>query len=128
MVKLSATVAEGDRQGTVEEYQSKKLATPLTFTYDADLYSSIEEAKAAGDWPNEGNILKSINKARTTSAKAAAYQLATKPLKEAYEASDDFKRKNFIDSFLAMQPKGSNEAENLARANAMADQFLGAAK
>lgn len=135
MVKYSTT-AEGtketDRQGKVEEYQGTKLATPIVFTFDADLYASIDEAKSNGDWPNEGNILKSLNKARITSAKAAAYQLATKPLKEAYEKSPAFLRKNFIDSFEAMphkNPDGSvvSDTEWTARANALADQMLGKA-
>ena len=127
MKKLSAILKEAGStdaevaeklSGTIEEYQGDKLPTPVSYSYDANQYENLAEAKQSEDWPGDSEILKFVNQRMVTSAKAQAYQKATKPLKEAYEKSADFKRKNLIK---AAVDAGFSQAE----AEAMADAKLG---
>lgn len=108
-------------EGSVEEYQGKKLPAAIPFSGVADNYENIGELKTSEDWPNDSDILKFVNRGKVTSAKAAAYQAATKELKTAYEASDEYKRKNFIESAVAA-------GASVEQAEALATQFLGARK
>lgn len=105
-------------EGTVEAYQGKNLDTPIKFSGNASLYENVAEAKASEDWPGDSEVLKMVNTKKVTSAKAAEYQKATKVLKEAYEASDDYKRKNLVTAMLAA---GFSQVE----AEAMTSQKLG---
>jgi hypothetical protein len=82
-------------EGQIDSYQGKSLKTPIKFDGAVDVYENVAEAKTAGAWPNELDILETINGKMVTSAKAKEYQKATKDLKEAYEKSDDFKISQF---------------------------------
>ena len=100
-------------EGTVEAYQGKSLDKPITFSGTVDLFENLTEAKGSEDWPSENEMLKIVNTKRTTSAKAAEYQKATKSLKEAYEASSDFKRAQLVKAAVAAGFSQA-EAEGLA--------------
>ena len=108
-------------EGTVVEYQGKKLDKPIKYASGdkngdgtervpfADAYENIAELKGSEDWPSDSDVLKFVNGRKLTSAKAQAYQTATKDLKAQYEASPEYQRKNLIDAMLAMKkPDGSN--------------------
>lgn len=82
--------------GKVEEYQGNALPTPIEYTFDYEVYENLAEAKQSENWPGDSEILKFVNQRLFTSAKAQAYQKATKPLKEAYEKSAEFKFKNLV--------------------------------
>ena len=97
----------------------KKLDTPKSYTFDPDQFENIDEAKTAGAWPNEGQILAGINKTKSNSAKSQAYQNATKDLREAYEQTDDYKRKTLV---AALVQAGKSQAD----AEAFADTVLAA--
>lgn len=104
--------------GKVEEYQGKKLETPIEYTFEYETFENLAEAKGSEDWPGDSEILKFVNQRKFTSEKAKAYQAATKSLKDAYEKSDDFKRKNLI---AAAVGAGFSQAE----AEALAASKLG---
>ncbi len=104
--------------GKVEEYQGKKLDTPISYSGKAAVYTNVNAAKASEDWPNDGGVLKMVNNRLLTAEKASAYQGATKSLKEAYEKSDDFKRNGLVKAAMAA---GFSQAE----AEALAASKLG---
>src|SRR5258707_10450956 len=87
--------------GKVEEYQGEKVEPVVTYNFDYEVFENLNEAKTSEDWPGDSEVLKFVNQRKFTSAKAQAYQKATKALKDAYEASDAFKRKNLINSAIA---------------------------
>lgn len=104
--------------GEVLEYQGKKLDTPIKYSGSADQFETVQEAKDGGAWPVDGTVLSWVNQRKLTSAKAAEYQSQTASLKEAYENSPEFKRKNLVNAMLAA---GFSQAE----AEALATQKLG---
>jgi hypothetical protein len=87
--------------GTIEEFQGRKMKTPITYTTDAEQFSTVEVAKQAGEWPNEGNILKDINTQWKNAARSAEYQKQTKTLRELYEQTSYFAKQGVIDSLKA---------------------------
>lgn len=95
-------------EGKIDSYQGKSLATPIEFKGEADNYENVTEAKTAGVWPNDAEILETLNTKLVTSAKAKEYQKSTKDLKEAYEASSDFKRAQLVKAAVAA---GFSQAE-----------------
>ncbi len=105
-------------EGTVAEYQGSALATPITYSGDVSLYENVNEARNTEDWLSDSEILRAINSKKLAAAKASKYQEVTKPLKEAYEKSPEFKRKNLVASIMA---SGKNQAE----AEALADSIMG---
>lgn len=100
-------------EGKVEEYQGKRLDTPISFSGEADAYENIAELKASEDWPGDSEILKMVNSRKLTSAKAQAYQTSTKSLKEQYEASADYKKAQLVKAAMAAG-FSAQEAEALA--------------
>jgi hypothetical protein len=88
-------------EGTVEEYQGKKLDKAITFSGSVDVPETITEAKERGFWPSESEMLKAVVTKIVAGAKSSEYQKNTKSLKEAYEASDDFKRNNLVKAAIA---------------------------
>lgn len=104
--------------GTIEEYQGKKLDTPLKYSGVSNVPSDINEARGSEYWPSDGDILKMIQNKIVSNDKASEYQKQIKPLKEAYENSPEYKRKNLVS---AMLEAGFSQAE----AEAMAAQKLG---
>lgn len=99
--------------GKVEEYQGKKLDTAISYEFSYDVYENLADARNSEDWPGDSEILKFVNQRKFTSAKAQAYQKATKQLKEAYEASADYKRKQLISAAM-LAGFTQEEAEALA--------------
>ncbi len=118
--------------GTVEEYQGKKLDKPIKYASGdkngdgtervpfAEAYETVAELKASEDFPGDSDILKFVNARKLTSAKAQAYQTATKDLKAQYEASPEYQRKNLIDAMLAMKRPDGTAMFNQAEAEAFA--------
>ena len=110
--KTEAEVTEA-LTGTVEEYQGKKLDTPKNYSFDPLQYESIAEAKNSEDWhvPDDGEILKDINRSKFTSAKAQSYQKETASLKLTYEKSVEFRTANLVKAaMLGGMSKGDAEA------------------
>jgi hypothetical protein len=103
-------------KGTVTEYQGKRLETPVGYTVNWESFETIAEAKDSENWLSDAEVLREINKKQFTAAKAKEYQSVTKGLKEDYENSAEFKRKNFIAAALAM-------GKTLEQAEALADSM-----
>jgi len=99
--------------GQVQEYQGEKLNPPIDYSYEFSIYETLGDAQQSEDWPSPQEILKFVNAKAKTAAKASAYQAATKALKEAYEATPEFKRATIAKSLVAagMDPA---EAEKVA--------------
>ena len=87
--------------GKVEEYQGTVVNPPVSYEFSYEVFENLQEAKNSEDWPGDSEVLKFVNQRKFTSSKAQAYQKATKSLKETYESSDAFKRKNLINSAIA---------------------------
>lgn len=88
-------------KGTVSEYQGQKVNPELSYSGEADQFENISEARQSEFWPGDAEVLKFVNNKLLTNAKSSAYQEVIKPLKEAYESSDDYKWKNLYDSAVA---------------------------
>lgn len=102
--------------GTVKEYQGKTLATPVDYSFDYETFETVSELREAGRFPSDGDILDLINKKVEVSAKQAAYVKATADLKAKYEASNEYKRAQFIKAAIA---GGMSESD----ANQIADSM-----
>lgn len=107
-------MVEVNFDGTVEEYQGRKLDKAIPYNGTVKVPETVTEAKESGLWPNDSDILTRFVKGRlVTSAKAAAYQAATKALKEEYENSADFKKAQLVKAAMAAG-FSQQEAEALA--------------
>lgn len=95
-------------EGTVEAYQGKTLDKPIEFRGSVDLYENVGELKNSEDYPSDNEILKMVNQKKLTAAKASEYQNATKELKKAYEASNEFKSAQLVKAAMAA---GFSQAE-----------------
>lgn len=100
--------------GKVEEYQGKTLESPIPYSFEFDVFDNVAEAQQSESWPSASEILKFVNGKAKTAAKAAAYQTATKALKEQYEATPEFKRANIIKAAVAAG-MSQEAAESLAK-------------
>lgn len=100
-------------EGTVSEYQGKPVVPELKFSGVADQYENIGEARGSEDWLSDAEILKAINAKKVTAGKSSAYQEVIKPLKEAYEASAEYKFNNLVKSAMAAGAS-KEQAEALA--------------
>lgn len=97
--------------GKVEVYQEKKLDTPVVYEFAYQEFETIAEVKEAGKWPNDGEILDVVNRKILTAAKAKSYQKATEDLKKVYEASDDYKKAQFLKSAMLLPGMTAARAE-----------------
>ena len=96
--------------GTVDTYQGQPVSPVIAYSGEAEQYENLTEAKQSEDWPGDNEILKWINTRSLTAAKAKKYQEVTKTLKENYEKSPAYLRKQFVDAALlaGMQPDAAN--------------------
>ena len=97
----SETDIEEALSGTVKKFMERDLPKPITYKFDPNQFTAVDEAKNAGKWPNDSNILDWLNRDLATSAKAQAYQKATADLRTDYEKSSDFKRANLLKAAVA---------------------------
>lgn len=108
--------------GQIDSYQGRTdwpgLSFPLKYSVDVEVFENVAELRSAGAFPSDADVLDMVNKKRIATAKAGAYQDATKPAKAAYEDSSDYKRKNLISAAMAA---GFSQAD----AEALAAQKLG---
>ncbi len=102
--------------GVIDSYQGKKLDTPINYDGAVDQFESKAEAEAATKWPGDSEILDMLNTKVFNAAKAKVYQEKTKSLKEAYEASPEFKKNQFIKAALGVGMSQA-QAEALAASN-----------
>ena len=110
---MSAEEVANELSTQVSEFQGEKLETPVPYSWDCDQYENLTEAQGSEDWPGDNEILKMVNRSKLTAAKQAAYQKATKKLREDYEKTPEARRKAFI--AIAVQSGFSkDEAEALA--------------
>lgn len=100
-------------EGKIDSYQGKKLETAIEYKGSVEVFENKDEAVAATKWPGDADILELLNGKIVTAAKAKEYQDKTKALKEAYEASPEFKKNQFIKAALAMG-MSQTQAEALA--------------
>jgi hypothetical protein len=121
--KMPNTVKLDRRE--VKEFQGQPISAfgqsePLYYTPEYNEFTTIDEVRAAGEWPNEKDILDSVNAKRKTAAVAKAYQEVVKPVKERWDRSKAKARKDFIESArLAPAFKGKSDAELAAFADSM---------
>jgi hypothetical protein len=103
--------------GTIETAYGKTLDTPLSYTGSVELFDSVQDAKDAGQWPSEKEILKSVNADRiqseTASARKAALDAAG--IKAPTAENPEVAFKILVKTLLA-QGKTQDKAEQLAKA------------
>ena len=80
----------------VREFQGEKLQPAIDYSYDWKVFEGVTEAKEAGQWPNESDVLKMVNRDSKISAKSKSYQEATKALQEAFENTPEYKRRELV--------------------------------
>jgi hypothetical protein len=90
------------QSGKIETFDDKTLSPAIDYSFEYDVPLTIESAKTAGLWPNDGQILASIATDEERSAKATAYQQATAKLREAKMATPEFKLEQFIKNTQSM--------------------------
>ncbi len=88
--------------GTVEEYQGNPVVPVRVYSFEFNVHDTLTDAKNSEDWPSDSEVLKWVNQTSERSAKASAYQKEVADLKKAYEDSPEFKRKQFVNSAVAM--------------------------
>jgi hypothetical protein len=102
--------------GKVEEFQGQRLSPAIEYAFEWDSCGNVQDVRDSGKWPSDGDILDFVNTKAERSAKAKSYQDATKPLREAYLESPEYKRKTFIASAVSMgmsQAKAEELADSL---------------
>lgn len=95
--------------GEISEYQGKALDKPIPFSGEYEAFENIAEVRDAGEWPNDGAILKSVNTKRLTAAKQKLYQEKTAALKQAYESTPEFRWKALTSQIKLANPDFSDE-------------------
>jgi len=108
--------------GTVSTVLGEVLETPIAFEVTYEAFSNVDEAKAAGEWPNDGAILKMVNTKLQNNARQAETARLTAEKKAEIEETPAYKRKELIKNILASKGKGFSQA----KAEAMADSILAA--
>lgn len=96
--------------GTVSTFAGKALNPAINFTYDYVVYDNVVEMQNAKVWPSEKEIFDWQNKKAETAAKAKASMAATEKLREAYEATPEFKLESLVKQILKSNPKLSQAA------------------
>lgn len=103
--------------GTVATFNDKTLAKPVSYSFDYDAPASTDEAKSAGVWPNDADILSSIVSDNERKAKASGYQETVKKFRLLYDQTVTAIR----DEFIAAAVKGKMTVE---KATALAEQNI----
>ena len=88
--------------GKVETFDGENLKIAIDYDFEFDVPLTIEAARNAGLWPNDGAILASLAVDAERSAKATSYQQATAKLREAKQATPEFKLEQMIKNVVAM--------------------------
>jgi hypothetical protein len=102
-----AYVEKSDKS-TVETFMGETLNPPLEYVFNWNEFEgpgSVEEAKSAGKWLADKDILERINGDAKLAAKAKAYQDVLKEKRKAYEGTDEFSRKEIYNSIYARLAK-----------------------
>lgn len=103
--------------GSIETAYGKTLDTALAYSGEANQYDSVQEARDAGVWPSEKEILKSVNadavQSATASARKAALDAAGIKAPTAEDPEVAFK---ILVKTLVAQGKSVEKAEELAAA------------
>ena len=107
------TVKNFSDKSQVEEFQGETLKTPIDYSFDYVEYDTIQEVRDANKWPNDSEILTIVNRSVKAKAKTKAMLAATAAHREAYQASDDYKIKQFVKAATAM---GYSEEKAMALA------------
>lgn len=102
--------------GTIETAYGKNLDTPLAYEGTAELFDTVEEARAANAWPSDKEILKSVNADLVQSATASfrKAQLDAAGIKPPTAEDPDVAFKILVKTMLA-QGKSQDVAEQLAK-------------
>ena len=77
--------------GEISEYQGKVISPAIPYTFEYSVYDTLTEAKDSQDWPSDAEVLKWVNQSSERKSKANQYQKTLAPLREAYEATREFK-------------------------------------
>jgi hypothetical protein len=78
---------------TINEFMGKTLNPPITYSFEVVAFGSKSEALENNAWPADADayVLAKVNAGQKASAKASAYTKAIADVREAYEATDEFK-------------------------------------
>lgn len=110
-----------------EKVVAIKVATVLGMELDAPLegfaiaaqFATIEEAKNAGEWPNESQILKGINTRLYNTTRQNGTVTMSAEKREAVQGTKEYKRNELVKSIMA-----SNKALPREQAEAAADSLM----
>lgn len=97
----------------VREYQGQPVSPAIVYSAEFEAFENVAELRNAGAFPNDKEILDTVNNKLRTAAIASAYQKATADLKKAYENSPAKARKDFVETAMRA-PMDREAAEKLA--------------
>lgn len=87
-------------EGVIETFQGETLNPPISYKGSVSVPETKAEAIEKTLWPGDDVILGNIQDKLETAEKAKRYQQETKQLREDYEKSPKFLKKNLYDSLL----------------------------
>lgn len=99
-------------EGVIETFQGETLNPPIKYSGTVNVPENKNEAIEKTLWPGDDVILASIQDKLETAEKAKRYQQETKSLREDYEKSPKFLKKNLYDS-LVKAGFSQSEAEGI---------------
>lgn len=105
----------------VNTFQGKALDKPLSGIAEWQDFESIEEAKNAGKWPNDADILTFVNRTQKANAVSKETQRLTADLLKAYKDSPEYQTDLLCKQLREQHPDWSNEkiADRAAKAFAL---------
>lgn len=120
---ISTTDGIETRQGkaSVETFDGKTLTPPIDYTYNYEVYLTLEAAQKSEDWPSPNAVWAGMSVDSERAAKATAYQKNTASLREAKMATPEYKLAQLISQAVAMG-MSADQAESFARSTPIGQQ------
>ena len=106
-----------EKEGTISEFEGKKLDTPITFKYSYTEYENFDEMKSANDLLSNDEQVKVRNSKRESKARQAADQVAKDAaglVKSTAENSVEVRRKSMI-ALLVKDGKTQEQATEIVK-------------
>jgi hypothetical protein len=107
-------VTKETKSAEVSTVLGKSLDTPVKFDYTYDVYETVEDVRAAGEWPNDKEILSYVNGKAERNALSGARAKAIADVSKEIRDTPEFKREELIKNIMSTANKSRSEAEALA--------------
>ncbi len=92
----------------VETFDGETLKEAIEYPFRYTVFLNLEAAQKSEDWPNANAVWKQLSIDSARSAKATAYQKATAKLREAKQATPEYRLEQFIKNAVGMGMERDN--------------------